>query len=138
MADREEARARVERYAREPHTDTRAISLVARRDTGAPVGTLLLKPIPASGPTEPLQPSGDTEIGWHFHPDHWGQGFASEAAQAVLERALAAGLERVVAVTHPDNRASQAVCLRIGMTDEGLTDAYYNVSCRLFLARAAE
>lgn len=134
IADRAEAATRVTRYAGEEYSATRSLSVVERRDTGAPVGVLLLKPIPASGPTEPLAPSGDTEIGWHFHPDHWGQGFASEAGRAVLERALAAGLRRVVAVTSPQNEASQRVCLRIGMRDAGLTDAYYDVTCRLFIA----
>ncbi len=90
---------------------------------GAPVGTILLKSIPASGTGEPLQPSGDTEIGWHFHPAAWGRGYASEAASAVLAHAFARGLDRVVAVTHPDNAASQAVCRRIGMTPRGRTDA---------------
>jgi len=82
----------------------------------------------------PLQPSGDTEIGWHFHPDYWGSGYASEAASAVLAHAWASGLERVVAVTNPENTASQAVCLRIGMRHDGQTDRYYNATCELFVA----
>ncbi|MGN6126495.1 MAG: GNAT family N-acetyltransferase [Humibacter sp.] len=134
MADRDEAATRVARYAAEESSATHSLSVVERRDTGEPVGVLLLKPIPASGPTEPLQPSGDIEIGWHFHPDHWGQGFATEAARAVLQPALAAGLPRVVAVTNPENVASQKVCLRIGMRDVGLSGDYYNTTCRLFVA----
>lgn len=97
-----------------------------------PVGTILLKPIPASGTGDPLQPSGDTEIGWHFHPDAWGKGWATEAAGVVLEHAFEQGLDRVVAVTHPDNAASQAVCRRIGMAHRGTTDAYYDATCELF------
>jgi RimJ/RimL family protein N-acetyltransferase len=97
-------------------------------------GTLLLKSIPASGETLPLQPSGETEIGWHFHPDYWGRGYASEAAGAVLAHAFDNGLERVVAVTAPANTASQRVCLRIGMTHRGQTNRYYNATCELFEA----
>jgi len=100
-------------------------------------GTLLLKSIPASGGALPLQPSGDTEIGWHFHPDHWGNGYATEAAAAALTYALDSGLEKVVAVTAPANTASQRVCLRIGMTHRGQTGRYYNSICELFEARAA-
>ncbi|KAA9111544.1 GNAT family N-acetyltransferase [Microbacterium rhizomatis] len=74
----------------------------------------------------------DTEIGWHFHPDAWGRGYASEAATAVLRHAFEAGLERVVAVTNPANTASQRVCLRIGMTDLGPTTSYYDTTCELF------
>lgn len=99
-------------------------------------GALLLKSIPASGGVLPLQPSGDTEIGWHFHPDHWGNGYATEAASAVLSYAVGSGLDRVVAVTAPANTASQRVCLRIGMTHIGQTARYYNALCELFEAKA--
>jgi len=95
-------------------------------------GTLLLKAIPASGRELPLQPSGDTEIGWHFHPDHWGKGYATEAAHVVLGYAFESGLPRVVAVTNPANKASQRVCTRIGMSHRGQTDRYYNDACELF------
>jgi len=44
------------------------------------------------------------------------------------------GLHTVVAVTHPDNTASQAVCNRIGMEHLGQTDRYYNTVCELFSA----
>ena len=97
------------------------------------VGTLLLKLIPASGQAVPLQPSSDTEIGWHLHPDAWGKGYASEAASAVLEYAFDRGLERVIAVTEPANSASQKVCARIGMAHAGPTSAYYNETCELFV-----
>lgn len=100
------------------------------------VGTLLLKSIPASGESLPLRPSGDTEIGWHFHPSHWGNGYATEAAAAVLAHALGSGLDKVVAVTAPANTASQKVCLRIGMAHLGQTRRYYNSLCELFEARA--
>ena len=84
----------------------------------------------------PLEPSGDTEIGWHFHPDYWGHGYATEAAAAVLSYAFASGLEKVVAVTAPANKASQSVCLRIGMRHGGQTRRYYNALCELFEAKA--
>jgi RimJ/RimL family protein N-acetyltransferase len=111
----------------------------AQPKTTAPLaGTLLLKSIPASGETLPLQPSGDTEIGWHFHPDHWGHGYATEAARAVLAYAFDGGLDRVVAVTAPANTASQRVCLRVGMVHRGQTKAYYNALCELFQATAGD
>jgi RimJ/RimL family protein N-acetyltransferase len=108
----------------------------APRETPEPlVGVLLLKSIPASGETLPLQPSRDTEIGWHFHPAYWGCGYASEAT-TVLAYGLDSGLDRVVAVTAPANTASLQVCLRIGMTHSGQTDRYYNALCELFQATA--
>lgn len=60
------------------------------------------------------------EIGWTFHPDHQGQGFATEAATAVLRLAFERlGLHRVFAELDPRNKASIAVCRRLGMREEG-------------------
>ncbi|RLZ02317.1 GNAT family N-acetyltransferase, partial [Kocuria tytonicola] len=101
---------------------------LAHTHEGQPVGTVLLKPIPDSG----ADTARDTEIGWHFHPDAWGLGYATEAARAVLDHAWSSGLTRVVAVTHPENEASQAVCHRLGMTARGLSSAYYDAECALF------
>lgn len=97
--------------------------------SATPVGSILLKSIPASGTGEP---SGDIEIGWHLHPDQWGHGYATEAASAVLAAGFSSGLDRVVAVTRTANTASQAVCARLGMTHLGLSDEYYDVTCELF------
>ncbi len=129
MTDPADAARRVARL-RTLEDDLRAFRVVTL--AGEPIGTVMLQPIPASGP-EPLRPSGDTEIGWHFHPDHWGHGYATEAAGALLGAALA-DLPRVVAVTYPENAASQRVCERIGMRGLGPTDAYYNVRMELFVA----
>lgn len=128
----EEGRDLVERLqARE---DARsAYRIVEVLGTGVAVGTVMAKPIPASGP-EPLLPSADTEIGWHFHPDHWGHGYAAEAASALLAAALASGLPRVVAVTYPGNLPSQRLAERIGMRRLGTTGAYYNAALELFEA----
>lgn len=140
MRDRAEAEERVRTW-RNIHQQPmahpgHAIWAVQLKDGAPLVGTLLLKSIPASGGTLPLQPSGDTEIGWHFHPDHWGNGYATEAAAVALGYALDSGLDKVVAVTAPANTASQKVCLRIGMTHRGQTGRYYNATCELFEARA--
>ncbi|WP_434318062.1 GNAT family N-acetyltransferase [Leifsonia sp. P73] len=133
MTEQAEAERRIARL-RALEDDLRAFRVVEL--AGTPVGTVMLQPIPASGP-EPLRPSGDTEIGWHFHPDHWGHGYAAESARALLVAALA-DLPRVVAVTYPENAASQRVCERIGMRRLGPSDAYYNVRMELFEASATE
>ncbi|BCL13134.1 GNAT family N-acetyltransferase [Micromonospora sagamiensis] len=98
---------------------------------GRLVGNLLLKPIPLSA-GEPAGGPTDVEIGWHLHPDAWGHGYATEAAAAVLDDAFSRGLTRVIAVTDPDNRASQAVCRRLGMTHLGRTTRYYDTPNELF------
>ncbi|TDW31048.1 GNAT family N-acetyltransferase [Cryobacterium psychrophilum] len=115
----------------------RGVWAVTESDSGKLLGTVVLKYIPASGTNLAVDLAGETEIGWHFHPDAWGKGYASEAASAVLRHAFAHGLERIVAVTNPHNLASQRVCERIGMRHAGVTDAYYDTRCDLFVATAA-
>jgi RimJ/RimL family protein N-acetyltransferase len=139
QTDPAQASARVARYAALDHP-ARGIWAIADRDGGALLGTLLLKDLPAS--TAPLTDDdpaprdapaeGETEIGWHLHPDAWGRGVATEAARRVLTHAAAGGLTRVLAVTKADNLPSQAVCRRIGMRPLGRTRAYYDAECELF------
>jgi len=60
------------------------------------------------------------EIGWVFDPDHQGQGYATEAARAVLGLAFEKlGLHRIVATCDPRNRASYRVMEKLGMRREG-------------------
>ena len=59
------------------------------------------------------------EIGWVFHPDHHGKGYASEAAHALLAVAFDRwNLHRVVAELTPQNIASVRLCRRLGMREE--------------------
>ena len=92
-----------------------------------PVGTLLLMPL-----TDADGPAGLPEIGWHLHPRCQGQGFATEAAEAVLAAAAAAGIDEVLALTDLDNVRSQAVAARLGMADEGMTGRWYGLTTRQF------
>ena len=136
MADRDEAAMLISRW-RSLDDPVCGVWAVERRADGRVLGTLLLKPIPASSDRTPPPPSGDIEIGWHFHPGAWGRGYATEAASRVLRHAFSAGLPEVVAVTHEANAASRAVATRIGMTHQGTTTRYYNATCELFVATRA-
>lgn len=98
---------------------------------GTPVGAVLLKGIRYS-----VGHAGDdVEIGWRWHPEHTGRGYATEAAELLLAMGLAGGLERIVAVVDEANTASQEVCRRIGMQPRGATDVYYDEHLQLFEAR---
>ncbi len=71
-----------------------------------------------------LWTTGDTvsrgEVGWVFHPDHTGQGFATEAVRALLGLAFDYyGMHRVVAQLDARNERSARLCERLGMTREG-------------------
>jgi RimJ/RimL family protein N-acetyltransferase len=57
------------------------------------------------------------EIGWRLAQEHWGQGYATEAARAALDFGFQnLGLEEIVSFTVPANQRSRAVMERIGMT----------------------
>lgn len=61
----------------------------------------------------------DVDIGFAFHPDSWGQGYAREAAAACVDHARnKLGLKRLVAITLPTNRASISLLKSIGMQFE--------------------
>jgi RimJ/RimL family protein N-acetyltransferase len=65
-------------------------------------------------PTLPMAPA--VEVAWRLHPDHWGHGYAAEAALASLRHGFeVVGLEEIVAFTTTQNTRSQAVMVRIGM-----------------------
>lgn len=92
-----------------------------------PAGTLLLMPLADAG-----GPTGLLEIGWHLHPRCQGQGLATEAAEAVLAAAAAAGIGEVLALTDLDNVRSQAVAGRLGMSDEGATGRWFGLTTRQY------
>lgn len=59
------------------------------------------------------------EICWRLGQPFWGQGYASEAAQATLEFALQdRGLDRVIAIDRRGNDASENVIRKLGMEPE--------------------
>ncbi|MGH2910170.1 MAG: GNAT family N-acetyltransferase [Solirubrobacteraceae bacterium] len=81
-----------------------------RADTGELIGDLTLMLVSAE--------HRGGEIGWLVHPDHGGQGFATEAARAGLGLMFDAGLHRVVARVDARNAPSLRLCERLGMRRE--------------------
>jgi RimJ/RimL family protein N-acetyltransferase len=61
-------------------------------------------------------------VGYTFHPDHWGRGYATEAAMAVVRYLFAdIGVSRVESSLHPGNAPSARVLEACGMIFEGQT-----------------
>jgi RimJ/RimL family protein N-acetyltransferase len=61
------------------------------------------------------------DIGYAFLPEFWSQGYALEAAAAVLSYARdTLGLERVAAITQVDNESSIRLLKKVGFTFEGM------------------
>ncbi len=63
------------------------------------------------------------EVGWRLDADHWGRGWATEAARAALRFGFEeVGLTEIVSFTTRENWASRAVMLRLGMTHDARDD----------------
>jgi ribosomal-protein-alanine N-acetyltransferase len=58
----------------------------------------------------------EVDVGYAFSPPFWGQGYAREAAAACLRHGHEViGLQHILAITGPDNKASARVLESIGM-----------------------
>jgi RimJ/RimL family protein N-acetyltransferase len=65
----------------------------------------------------------DVEVAYRLARVAWGRGFATEAAGALIAHGLhTLGLPRLVAVTYPENHASQRVLDKLGFERRGLTE----------------
>jgi RimJ/RimL family protein N-acetyltransferase len=153
---RERLALMIQRCRDEPDYGLWALELATGPTAGAVVGAVLLSQLPGDdGKAGDVGDVGDVEIGWHLNPEHWGNGYATEAGRGVA--GLAFGLEqvgpdaiespsapgrtplpRVIALVDPDNGRSRAVCRRLGMTHLGQTDRYYGLALELFAWERAD
>lgn len=61
--------------------------------------------------------TGEIEIGWRFAREHWGRGYASEAARSVFEHARdRLDLTHLICMVAADNVASWRIAERLGFT----------------------
>jgi RimJ/RimL family protein N-acetyltransferase len=64
-------------------------------------------------------PARQAEVGYIFHPDYSGHGYATEAARAMLSAGFTEfGFHRIFARLDAENTASANVCRRLGMRQE--------------------
>ncbi len=62
-----------------------------------------------------------TSVGWHLNPQFGGQGYAFEAARALLDHLFRAkGFRRIYAYVEDHNTPSQRLCHKLGMRREGM------------------
>jgi len=71
-----------------------------------------------AGTLRPVRPDWPgLEIGWTFHPDHWGCGYATEAGRAAIHWAWANHTDDTLySLILPDNERSQSVARKLGFT----------------------
>ena len=91
---------------------------VEARASGAFVGFIGL-----TVPKRVLPFSPCVEIGWRLAREHWGHGYATEAARAAVSVGFEDyGLREIVSFTVPANFRSRRVMERIGMTHDPADD----------------
>ena len=70
-------------------------------------------------------PDCEVEVGYILKRSAWGKGYATESCRRLLKFAFEeTPLEEIVAVTDPENTASQKVLRKSGLIEEGIRRAY--------------
>jgi [ribosomal protein S5]-alanine N-acetyltransferase len=78
----------------------------------------------------------EVDLGYRLLPAYWGQGLATEACRPILEYGLTRlGLERIMALVHPENVASVRVLEKLGLTPIGFVE-YQGVSVAKYVFEA--
>ena len=100
-----------------PVNDEWWMAVVADAASGEELGDLALH----------LNENGKTaEVGYTFHSEHWGKGYAVESLTALVEYLFEErGVTRAFGMLHPDNPASAMVLERSGFLFEGHTKLSY-------------
>ena len=99
---------------------------VVLKETDELVGSVGLVPcvdvygqLPSLGGTANCLATAEVGLLWLIDTEHQGKGYATEAAQTLIDYAFGPmQLQRLIATTEYDNLASQAVMAKLGMTVE--------------------
>lgn len=93
------------------------------KETNEFIGWYILKHLPDSG---------EVEVGFRIKKKFWGNGYSTEAGNALLKHGFGTlGLKKIAAIVRPDNFASQAVIRKIGLKEKG-TGVWYGIECLYF------
>ncbi|RHW28493.1 N-acetyltransferase [Nocardioides immobilis] len=130
--DADGMRAALERWAEEDAEADPPVGhwSVRRREDDVLLGSITLRRMP------PFQQ--DLELAWQFAPHHWGNGYATEAAQAVAAWAFENSAHELFAVMRPANERAEKLARRLGMQWVGETDKYYDLRLQVFRLRPPE
>jgi RimJ/RimL family protein N-acetyltransferase len=96
------------------------LAVMSLKETGEAIGTSGL---------QPLEDTGEVEVGYNMSEEHWGKGYGTECCMAWLRFGFEqAGLDRIVAVAFPENKASWRIMEKCGMRYEK-TEEHYGNEC---------
>lgn len=81
---------------------------------------------------QPLEDTGEIEVGYSLIKDYWGLGLGTEAARGWMIYGFnIAGLDRIVAVANEGNTASRRIMEKLGMKYEK-TEVHYGEECAFY------
>lgn len=110
--------ARANEHIAEHGFGFQAVELNATREF---IGFLGLIRVPFQAPFTPA-----VEIGWRLAASHWGSGYATEGASAVIEHGFGhLKLPEILAFTVPANTASRRVMEKLGFRHHPAEDFYH-------------
>lgn len=93
------------------------------RDTGEMIGSAGL---------QPLEDTGDIEVGYSLIRDFWGKGLGTEAAKGWMTHGFDKhGLDRIVAVAVKENAGSRRIMEKLGMRFEK-NEIHYGEECAFY------
>jgi RimJ/RimL family protein N-acetyltransferase len=102
---------------------------VADRGTDRVLGACWLGPLNRKW-CEALGWGEEIELGYRYAKEHWGKGYATEAARAMLDRGFGElGLRRIVGIVDIRNTASERVLQKLAMRATG-TGTHDDVTIR--------
>jgi RimJ/RimL family protein N-acetyltransferase len=100
---------------------------IERLSDGVVVGGLAIRLLP---PYEV-----DLEISFQLRPEEWGNGYAAEAAEALIQWAFTQNADELFAVAIPNNTRAIATSQRLGMEWVGETTKYYDRPLQVYRVR---
>ncbi len=103
---------------------------IERKDDGTVVGGLGIRLLP------PFEE--DLELSWQLRPEAWGNGYATEAAQALMAWAFTQDTDELFAVARPNNTRAISTAKRLGMQWVGETTKYYGLRLQVYRVRPTD
>jgi RimJ/RimL family protein N-acetyltransferase len=100
---------------------------IERLTDDAVVGGLAIRPLPPY--------KVDLEISFQLRPEEWGNGYAAEAAEALIQWAFTQNVDELFAVAIPNNTRAIATSQRLGMEWVGETTKYYDRPLQVYRVR---
>lgn len=106
---RKELRKRMEQQMTDYPSGAGLLGIVEKR-TGGVIGDCGVR-------WQQVEAAMEPEVGYHVHRDRWNQGFATEAAKAMIGYAFdTLGVDYVISLIRPENLQSRRVAEKNGLT----------------------